>query len=259
MSSLANFYDQLDKKRKCLSTETFRKQKARDLASHDLVCLIYIKFRHGLSSTEPSSSPRNMSSSLLISPHYKLHLKPHPNPNLTIEKFRPFHFYTPFSPRTIAAISSSFKTNPHTLPLQSLRPYVISQSKPILLGWLCSAVSAFSLSQLVPRIGQFSSNLAHIELTATRNEGLLLGALLANKMVASYLQQAFLWEAALTAVSKLRVDVFRKVLEGDLVFFEGGDAVYAGDIAYRITAEASDVACILYCLLSVSFWQEIPL
>lgn len=78
-------------------------------------------------------------------------------------------------------------------------------------------------------------------------------------MVASYLQQAFLWEAALTAVFKLRVDVFGKVLERDLGFFEGGDAVSAGDVAYRITAEASDVSCTLYCLLSVSFWHEIPL
>ncbi|KAK4799876.1 hypothetical protein SAY86_025241 [Trapa natans] len=196
-----------------------------------------------------------MSSSMLISPHYKLHLNPtlipRPCPNPTKEKLRTFHFCTPLSPRPVAAVSSFLDTKLHATPLQSLRPYVISQSKPILLGWLCSAVSAFSLSKIVPRIGQFSSRLAHIELTAIRNEGLLLGALVAAKMVASYLQQAFLWEAALTAVSRLRADVFGKVLERDLSFFEGGrDAVLAGDIAYRITAEASDVASTLYCLLS---------
>ncbi|OWM82532.1 hypothetical protein CDL15_Pgr002107 [Punica granatum] len=191
-----------------------------------------------------------MSSSLLISPHYKLHLKPHLNPTPTIEKFRPFHFCPPLNPKPLTPISSSLKPKPHALPFQSLEPYLLSQSKPILLGWLCSAISAFSLSKLVPKIGQFSSNLAHIELTTLRNEGPLLAALVAAKMVACYLQQAFLWEAALSAVFNLRVDVFGKVLERDLGFFEGGNGVSAGDIAYRVTAEAADVASTVFFLLN---------
>ncbi|PKI38514.1 ABC transporter B family member 29, chloroplastic [Punica granatum] len=191
-----------------------------------------------------------MSSSLLISPHYKLLLKPHLNPTPTIEKFRPFHFCPPLNPKPLTPISSSLKPKPHALPFQSLEPYLLSQSKPILLGWLCSAISAFSLSKLVPKIGQFSSNLAHIELTTLRNEGPLLAALVAAKMVACYLQQAFLWEAALSAVFNLRVDVFGKVLERDLGFFEGGNGVSAGDIAYRVTAEAADVASTVFFLLN---------
>ncbi|KHN46016.1 ABC transporter B family member 29, chloroplastic, partial [Glycine soja] len=51
-----------------------------------------------------------------------------------------------------------------------------------------------------------------------------------------YAQHALLWEAALGAVYDLR-----------LHFFEG---VSAGDVAYRITAEASDLAVTLYTLLN---------
>ena len=70
-------------------------------------------------------------------------------------------------------------------------------------------------------------------------------------MVPNYLQQAFLLDAALNSVNMIRVDVFDRVLERDLGFFEGGNGVSSGDIAYRITAEASDVANTLYALLNV--------
>lgn len=73
------------------------------------------------------------------------------------------------------------------------------------------------------------------------------------RVVGCYWQQAFLWDAALRAACEIRVKVFRKVLERDLEFFEGRNgSVLAGDVAYRITAEASDVADTLYALLNVS-------
>lgn len=50
----------------------------------------------------------------------------------------------------------------------------------------------------------------------------------------------------------MRVFVFVTVLEKELGFFEGSDGVSSGDIAYRITAEASDVADTLFALLNVS-------
>lgn len=71
------------------------------------------------------------------------------------------------------------------------------------------------------------------------------------RLVSNYGQQAFIWEAALNAVYKLRVHVFDRVLERDLGYFEGTDGVSAGDIAYRITAEASGVADTLYAVLNV--------
>lgn len=67
-----------------------------------------------------------------------------------------------------------------------------------------------------------------------------------------YWQQAFLWEAALKAAYRVRVHVWEKVLERDLGFFEGAGAKQTGDVAYRITAEASDVADSVYAVLNVS-------
>ncbi|KAL3755640.1 hypothetical protein ACJRO7_002655 [Eucalyptus globulus] len=139
---------------------------------------------------------------------------------------------------------------PKSLPLRSLKPYLLSQSGPVLLGWLCGAVSAFSLSKLVPRIGKFSSDFAGADVFRLRGEGFALGVLLLARAVSSYLQHAFLWDAALKAVYRVRVDAFERVLERDLGFFEGGGGVSAGDIAYRITAEASDVADTIYALLN---------
>ncbi|KAK1389658.1 ABC transporter B family member 29, chloroplastic [Heracleum sosnowskyi] len=83
-----------------------------------------------------------------------------------------------------------------------------------------------------------------------RKEGLKIGGLFLVLVVASYGQQAFLWDAALNCVYKIRVHVFDRVLERDLVFFESGNGVSSGDIAYRITAEASEVADTVYALLN---------
>ncbi|KAF7818798.1 ABC transporter B family member 29, chloroplastic [Senna tora] len=77
-----------------------------------------------------------------------------------------------------------------------------------------------------------------------------MGGLVIARLVSSYGQQAFLWEAALNAVYKLRVHVFDRVLERELGYFEGKEGISAGDIAYRITAEASDVADTLYAVLN---------
>lgn len=72
------------------------------------------------------------------------------------------------------------------------------------------------------------------------------------RFVASYCQEAFIWDAALNAIYEIRVRVFERVLAMDLDVFEGGTGVSSGDIAYRITAEASDVADTVYSLLNVS-------
>lgn len=83
-----------------------------------------------------------------------------------------------------------------------------------------------------------------------REDGLVLALLFTVRVVANYLQQAFLWDAALGSVHKIRVDVFERVLGSELGFFEGSGGALAGDIAYRITAEASDVADTVYAQLN---------
>ncbi|WCJ33373.1 ATP-dependent lipid A-core flippase [Euphorbia peplus] len=141
----------------------------------------------------------------------------------------------------------------HTFQFHSfsaLKPYILSQHNPILLGWLCSLVSVVSLSHLVPRIGQFSSAIGKFDAVVLRNEGLLLASLFLAKLVATYGQHSLLWEAALNAGYAIRVEVFEGVLKRELEFFEGGDGVSTGDVAYRITAEAADVSDTLYALLN---------
>lgn len=137
--------------------------------------------------------------------------------------------------------------------LNSLKPYLLSQAKPILAGWLCGLVSALSLSKLVPKVGKLSTVFTNVDALRLRDEGLVLGALLLARLVASYWQQALLWDAALNAVYRIRCHVFERVLERDLAFFEcGAGSVSAGDISYRITAEAADVADTVHAVLNVS-------
>lgn len=78
----------------------------------------------------------------------------------------------------------------------------------------------------------------------------MLGVLLLIRIVASYLQQAFLWDAALNCAYKIRVYVFNRVLQRDLGFFESGKGISPGDVAYRITGEAEDVADTVHSLLN---------
>ncbi|XP_026660073.1 ABC transporter B family member 29, chloroplastic isoform X2 [Phoenix dactylifera] len=136
-------------------------------------------------------------------------------------------------------------------PLFEIAPFLRSEWEPILKGWICSAVSVYCLSSAVPRVGRFPSVIAAgIGSNRMVREGLALAALAGARSVTGYLQQAFLWEAAVKSVYKIRVHVFDRVLQRDLGFFEGNDGVPAGDVAYRITAEASDVADTVCALLN---------
>uniref|UniRef100_A0A2N9GLP0 ABC transporter domain-containing protein n=1 Tax=Fagus sylvatica TaxID=28930 RepID=A0A2N9GLP0_FAGSY len=163
-------------------------------------------------------------------PHKFLKLKPKPEH---------FLFSTPKNPFSFKPINStklpSNPQKPHpplSKTLNSLKPYLLSQHTPILAGWLCSLVSVFSLSKLVPKLGQFSSTI-----TTTTNHpppqieetGFALGGF---------------------ALVPLRRQLLAASVPRDLTFFEGSGAVSAGDIAYRITAEAADVADTVYALLN---------
>ncbi|KAM3737436.1 hypothetical protein ACB098_09G055600 [Castanea mollissima] len=134
--------------------------------------------------------------------------------------------------------------------LRTLKPFLLTQRRPIFFGWLCSLVSVFLLSKLVPKLSQFSSSVTATTALKLRDQGLVLGALLLARFVANYLQQAFLWDAALNAGFRIRLHVFDRVLQRDLAFFESSGAVSSGDIAYRVTAEAADVADTIYAILN---------
>ncbi|KAE9465593.1 hypothetical protein C3L33_02499, partial [Rhododendron williamsianum] len=176
--------------------------------------------------------------------------KPQSNPRLITTTT----FKQTLAHKTIRSSSTDTAASPsdRSSPLDSIKPYVQSQWRPIVAGWACSAVSVFSLSLMVPKIGKLSSAAAAMSPVRVREEAVVLGALAAVRLVASYWQQAFVWDAALNAVCRIRVYVFERVLERDLGFFEGGGGgrVSGGDIAYRITAEASDVADTVHALLN---------
>ncbi|GMJ02905.1 ABC2 homolog 12, ARABIDOPSIS THALIANA ABC TRANSPORTER HOMOLOG 12, ATP-binding cassette B29 [Hibiscus trionum] len=184
-----------------------------------------------------------------------LHLRPH-------QKGKPIflHINSPSKPPLKPLNSIKIPLNLQTIQtplskaletLTKIKPFLQTNHQPILLGWLCSSVSVFSLSQIIPRVGSFSSNLINtVSFSKLRDQSLLLGVLVLVKLVACYWQQAFLWEASLKTVYKMRVFVFQKVLERELDFFEGCNGVSCGDIAYRITAEAADVADTVFALLN---------
>ncbi|XP_072950852.1 ABC transporter B family member 29, chloroplastic isoform X3 [Typha angustifolia] len=135
-------------------------------------------------------------------------------------------------------------------PLCHIEPFILSEWEPILKGWICGAVSVYCLSRTVPCVGRLPCFLRETGSDRAIREGLILAALAATRCVAAYLQQGFLWEASFRSAYRVRAHVFDRVLERDLGFFEGNTGVPAGDVAFRITSEASDVADTVYALLN---------
>ncbi|CAM8933696.1 unnamed protein product [Rhodiola kirilowii] len=191
------------------------------------------------------------SSSLHPNHRYRLTFVHTPTPTVTLlskpSPKRSLHLRCSLTPQQPHVQKSHYQTL-HALNL--IKPYVQSQWKTILLAWTCSAVSVYSLSRLVPKVGQFSSLLTNVDPLRFTQEGLLIGALVLARSLAIYWQQALLWDAALNSIHKIRVYVFGRVLARDLGFFEGTGGVSSGDVAYRITAEASDVSDTTYSLLN---------
>ncbi|KAM0034711.1 putative bacterial ABC-type protein transporter [Helianthus debilis subsp. tardiflorus] len=148
----------------------------------------------------------------------------------------------------LTSISSSLRSiHPNPNLLTSLKPYVQSEWKTIINGWICSAVSVYTLSKIVPKVGKLS---AVTTVEQLRTEGLVIGGLWLVRLVANYMQQSLIWEAALKSVYRVRVYVFERVLRRELGFWEGGEGKMVGDVSYRITAEGSDVADTVFALLN---------
>ncbi|CAA7405353.1 unnamed protein product [Spirodela intermedia] len=170
---------------------------------------------------------------------------------------------SPCRPSAFAALSSRRgSVNCELLPsspLQLIAPYVEAEWELILKGWLCSAVSVYCLARFVPKMGQLSSVMGRYGPERLLVEVMKLASLGVIRSVACYLQQAYLWEAALRAVCKIRVDVFGKLVHRDLGFFEGRGGIPTGEVAHRITAEAKDVADTVFALLNTSLPNALQL
>ncbi|XP_020595233.1 ABC transporter B family member 29, chloroplastic-like [Phalaenopsis equestris] len=146
-----------------------------------------------------------------------------------------------FSPQAPRFSSSSF---------DQIKPHLQSEWEPILKGWICSAVSVCCLSVAVPKAGKIPSILTEVGSDRMVSDGIALATLALARSAATYLQHAFLWEAALGAAFRIRTYVFSRVIERDMGFFEGNAGLEAGDLAHRLTSEASDVADMLYSVLN---------
>ncbi|KAH7680680.1 Peptide-transporting ATPase protein [Dioscorea alata] len=154
------------------------------------------------------------------------------------------------SSRSFSLSASTIPSSCSTSPLFEISPFLRSEYRPILSGWLSSAISVCCLSTAVPCLGRIPSALAAASPDRIVRDGLRLAFLLSLRSVACYLQQAFLWEAALGAAYRIRVHVFDRVLEQDMGFFEGNGGIPSGDVANRITTEASDIAETVHALLN---------
>ncbi|XP_039123879.1 ABC transporter B family member 29, chloroplastic isoform X2 [Dioscorea cayenensis subsp. rotundata] len=154
------------------------------------------------------------------------------------------------SSRSFSLSASTIPSSCSPSPLFDISPFLRSEYRPILSGWLCSAISVCCLSTAVPCLGRVPSALAAASPDRIVRDGLRLAFLLSLRSVACYLQQAFLWEAALGAAYRIRVHVFDRVLEQDMGFFEGNGGIPSGDVANRITTEASDIAETVHALLN---------
>uniref|UniRef100_A0A7N0V0H4 ABC transporter B family member 29, chloroplastic n=1 Tax=Kalanchoe fedtschenkoi TaxID=63787 RepID=A0A7N0V0H4_KALFE len=189
--------------------------------------------------SSPSLHSTNLT--LRLNPSPTLLLRPTPSPKCRLYL------------RSSLAAPPPKPPQPHYRTLRALsliKPFVQSEWRAILLGWVCSAASVYALSRIVPKVGNLASVLTAVDRAGLRDQGLVIAAAVLGRSVASYWQQALLWGAALRSVDGIRAFAFGRVLGRDLGFFEGSGGVSSGDVAYRITAEASDVADTVYSLLN---------
>ncbi|KAJ3675109.1 hypothetical protein LUZ60_004151 [Juncus effusus] len=138
--------------------------------------------------------------------------------------------------------------SPPSSPLSHLKPFLLSEWKPILCGWACSALSVSLLSLAVPSIAALPRVLSAS--SSPLRPLLKLAVLTTAQLMASYIQQALLWKAAMKAACMIRVEVFNRALLSDLEMFEGTGGVLTGDVAHRVTTECADVADMIFALLN---------
>ncbi|KAG0597405.1 hypothetical protein M758_UG335500 [Ceratodon purpureus] len=135
-----------------------------------------------------------------------------------------------------------------TFPL--IEPFILAELGLILRGWVCTAVAVGALFLTVPQIGNLSNLLAKGDMQQLCPKAGQVLALVMVRSVAQFWQQALLWEAALKITYKLRAHVYERVLNRDMDYFEGGEGgAAAGDVAFRLTAEAEDVGDTVHSLL----------
>jgi ABC-type multidrug transport system fused ATPase/permease subunit len=142
-------------------------------------------------------------------------------------------------------------TVPMSQSFPLIQPFMLAELPLILKGWLCTVVAVGALFMFVPEIGELSHLLSQGDIKRLGQKAGKVLLLVAVRSVAQFWQQALLWEAALNITYKLRGFVYQHVLNRDMEYFEGEGGAAAGDIAYRLTAEAEDTGDTVHALLHV--------
>jgi putative ABC transport system ATP-binding protein len=132
-----------------------------------------------------------------------------------------------------------------------IQPFMLAELPLIVKGWLCTVVAVGALFMFVPEIGELSHLLSQGDVKRLGQKAGKVLVLVAVRSVAQFWQQALLWEAALNITYKLRGFVYQHVMNRDMEYFEGEGGAAAGDIAYRLTAEAEDTGDTVHALLHV--------
>ncbi|CAK9193941.1 unnamed protein product [Sphagnum troendelagicum] len=140
-------------------------------------------------------------------------------------------------------------TVPMSQSFPLIQPFMLAELPLILKGWLCTVVAVGALFMFVPEIGELSHLLSQGDIKRLGQKAGKVLLLVAVRSVAQFWQQALLWEAALNITYKLRGFVYQHVLNRDMEYFEGEGGAAAGDIAYRLTAEAEDTGDTVHALL----------
>jgi len=142
-------------------------------------------------------------------------------------------------------------TVPMSQSFPLIQPFMLAELPLIVKGWLCTVVAVGALFMFVPEIGELSHLLSQGDVKRLGQKAGKVLVLVAVRSVAQFWQQALLWEAALNITCKLRGFVYQHVLNRDMEYFEGEGGAAAGDIAYRLTAEAEDTGDTVHALLHV--------
>mmetsp|Transcript_13034 Transcript_13034/g.41191 ORF Transcript_13034/g.41191 Transcript_13034/m.41191 type:complete len:355 (-) Transcript_13034:38-1102(-) len=117
-------------------------------------------------------------------------------------------------------------------------------------AWAATLVAVGCLLVAVPRLGQLTGRVGAGDMSGLMRVAASLVGLFTLRAFAMYLQDIWLWEAAIAVMQRSRDHVFERLQATDVSYFApGGEGAEAGDITYSLTAEAEKGGEMVFALL----------